>query len=118
MYISCFFVSLYHKPNGGTDRLNGTHTMITEKQYLESVKIVNEYLLQQVTLKKIPTLLIENVDMKYRLYNILKSNGVTTLNELSTMTPNDFMKFRHFGNKTFQHLEDVMEHHKIPISWK
>jgi DNA-directed RNA polymerase alpha subunit len=92
--------------------------MITEKQYLESVKIVNEYLLQQTTLKKIPNVLIEKVDMKYRLYNILKFNGITTLNELSTMTPNDFMKFRHFGNKTFQHLEDVMNEHKIPMGWK
>ena len=92
--------------------------MITEKQYLESVKIVNDYLLQQVTLKKIPNVFIKDVDMNYRLYNILNTNGITTLNELSKLTSHDLMKFRHFGNKTFQHLEDVMNEHKIPMGWK
>lgn len=91
--------------------------MITEQEYLKSVKIVNEYLLQQVKLKEYKKIHIVDSDLTIRLYNILKSHGIQYLNELCTMTPHDFMKWRNFGKKTFDEVERVLIEHNLPRNW-
>lgn len=95
--------------------------MITEQEYLKSVKIVNEYLLQQVKVnefKKNEKLIhIVDSDISVRLYNCLKLNGIQYLNEISKMEPNDLMRFRNFGRQTLNHLEETMRHHGLYMSW-
>lgn len=92
--------------------------MITKKQYLESVKIINQYLLEQVSFGDVKKVCIVDTDISCRLYNSLKSNGVYHLNELSTMTFDEVMNIKQLGKKSLQELEEVMEYHKIPIGWK
>ena len=94
--------------------------MVTEKQYLKSLKIVNSYLEEQDKLKfnSSPLYPINECDISVRLYNCLKQNGVVYLNELCGMELHEFMKFRHFGIKTLRHLEWVMEDLKLPTRWK
>ena len=108
-----FVLSIYN----GDGLPNNYYLMITEKEYLESVRIVNQYLLQQVELRNIPKVHIVDSNISVRLYNVLKNNGVNFLNELSTYQVSDLMKWRNFGKQTFNELEEVMEYHHIPKGW-
>ena len=92
-------------------------TLITERQYLESVRIVNEYLLQQTDKSKVKRIHIDKVDITTRLYNLLKRHSVEYLNDVVKMELSDFMKWRDFGKKTLQELEDVLDLYRIPRSW-
>jgi DNA-directed RNA polymerase subunit alpha len=92
-------------------------TLITERQYLESVRIVNEYLLQQTDNRKVKRVHIDKVDISTRLYNILKKVGIEYLNDLGKMELSDFMKWRDFGKKTLEELENVLDLHRIPRTW-
>lgn len=92
-------------------------TLITERQYLESVRIVNEYLLQQTDKSKVKRIHIDKVDISTRLYNLLKNHNVKYLNELGKMEISDFMKWRDFGRKTLEELENVLDLYRIPRSW-
>ena len=97
--------------------------MVTEKQYLKSLKIVNSYLQEQKEMEwkkynETPLVKIEDSDIPVRLYNVLKKNGIVYLNEMSTMTFDKFMRWRGFGDKTLRHLESELYHRKIPMGWK
>ena len=102
---------------------NRTQIMVTEKQYLKSLKIVNTYLEEQKEIEwkkynESPLVKIVDSDIPVRLYNVLKKNGIVYLNEMSTMTFDKFMRWRGFGNKTLRHLEEELEYRKIPMGWK
>ena len=97
--------------------------MVTEKQYLKSLKIVNSYLQEQKEMEwkkynETPLVKIDDSDIPVRLYNVLKKNGIVYLNEMSTMTFTKFMRWRGFGDKTLRHLESALYHRKIPMGWK
>lgn len=92
--------------------------MITEKQYLESVGIVNQYLLEQVSFKHVKKINIVDTDISVRLYSSLRNHRIYFLNELSDMTFKEVMNIKQLGKKSLQELEEVMEYHKIPIGWK
>jgi DNA-directed RNA polymerase subunit alpha len=94
-----------------------TPTLITERQYLESVRIVNEYLLQQTDKRKVKRFHIDNVDISVRLYNLLKGYNIEYLNDLGKMEVSDFMKWRNCGRRTLQEIEDVLDLHRIPRTW-
>jgi DNA-directed RNA polymerase subunit alpha len=92
-------------------------TLITERQYLESVRIVNEYLLQQTDKSKVKRIHIDKVDISTRLYNLLSRHSIEYLNDLGKMELSDFMKWRDFGKKTLEELENVLDLYRIPRSW-
>ena len=94
-----------------------TKNLITTKQYLESVRIVNDYLNQQVKVKDIPPIYVYDIDVSVRLYNLFKVHGITTLNQISNMEVTDFMRWRNFGKKTLQELEEITDHYGIPRNW-
>jgi DNA-directed RNA polymerase subunit alpha len=100
-----------------TNTMYKRQTLITERQYLESVRIVNEYLLQQTDKSKVKRIHIDKVDITTRLYNLLKRHSVEYLNDVGKMELSDFMKWRDFGKKTLQELEDVLDLYRIPRSW-
>jgi DNA-directed RNA polymerase alpha subunit len=93
--------------------------LITTKQYLESVRIVNEYLNQQVKVKDkdIPPIYVCDIDVSVRLYNLFKTHGITTLNQISDMEVIDFMSWKNFGRKTLEELEGITDYHGIPRTW-
>lgn len=59
---------------------------------------------------------IDYLDISVRALNILRYNQISTLEELSKMTPSDFMKLRNMGKKTFVEMTEVLSHHGL--SWK
>jgi DNA-directed RNA polymerase alpha subunit len=97
--------------------------MVTEKKYLKSLEIANTYLQEQKEMEwkkynETPLVKIVDSDITVRLYNILNTNGIIYLNEMSTMSIYQIMKWKHFGKKTLKHLEEELEYRKIPMGWK
>ena len=98
--------------------------MITEIQYLEAVKIVNQYLLQQVPKpiikksKKSYKIKIVDLDISVRLFNCLLEKKITYLEELSDFTIHDLFWMRNFGHRTFEELKKIMDENKIPYNWE
>ena len=82
---------------------------MTENEYLEMKKKVRayEYAQHRKAIKRIqkqkPS--IDDLDISLRLYNILKANGVITIDQLITKTISDFWKMKGFGRKTWNELE-------------
>jgi len=76
-------------------------------------KVVDKYL--KVKLRERDTR-IEHLDISVRALNVLMHNQISTLEELSKMTPSDFMKLRNMGKKTFMEMTEVLSLHGI--SWK
>lgn len=76
-------------------------------------KVVDKYL--KVKLRDSDTR-IEYLDISVRALNVLMYNQISTLEELSKMTPSDFMKLRNMGKKTFVEITEVLSLHGL--SWK
>ena len=51
---------------------------------------------------------IEDLDLSIRTKKLLRNAGINTLQELSSYTKSDLMKFRNFGRSSFVELEDLM----------
>ena len=59
---------------------------------------------------------IDYLDISVRALNGLRYNQISTLEELSKMTPSDFMKLRNIGKKTFVEMTEILSIHGL--SWK
>lgn len=85
-----------------------------ESEYLEMKKKIRqyEYNQQRKEMKRIqkqkPS--IDTLDISVRLYNILKNNGINTIDELhSKKKIGDFWKMKNFGRKCWYELEELYE---------
>lgn len=83
-----------------------------ESEYLEMKKKVRqyEYNLQRKEMKRIqnqkPSL--DTLDISVRLYNILKNNGINTIDELHNLKRvSDFWRMKNFGKRTWYELEEL-----------
>jgi len=76
-------------------------------------KVVDKYL--KIKLRESDTR-IDYLDISVRAMNVLRFNQISTLEELSKMTPSDFMKLRNMGKKTFVEMTEVLSLHGL--SWK
>ena len=85
--------------------------VITQREYNEMVQKIRQYEnnLQRKEMKRIQKQkpLIESLDISVRLYNILKSNGINTINELHQLKLNDFFKMKNFGKKTWYTIKEL-----------
>lgn len=110
-------LTYFELSNLNTQTMYKKPTLISEREYLESVRIVNEYLLQQTSKVKVKRLHIGEVDLSTRLYNLLSRHSIEYLNDLGKMDISDFMKWRDFGKKTLEELSNVLDQHRIPRTW-
>ena len=82
---------------------------MSEKEYLEMKKKVNQYEYNQhrKEMKRIQKLKpsINDLDVSVRLYNILKENQVFTIDELLSKSVSDFLRMKKFGRKCAQEIE-------------
>lgn len=51
---------------------------------------------------------VADLDLSIRTKNLLRNAGINTLQELSSYTKSDLMKFRNFGRSSLVELEDLM----------
>ena len=51
---------------------------------------------------------IEDLDLSIRTKKLLRNAGINTLQEVSSYTKSDLMKFRNFGRSGLVELEDLM----------
>ena len=63
----------------------------------------------------------ENIDvlgLSTRSYNCLRSAGIDTLDKLSEMTYDDFMKIRNIGRKSLEEILTKARDYGITFKWK
>lgn len=51
---------------------------------------------------------VADLDLSIRTKNLLRNAGINTLQDLSSYTKSDLMKFRNFGRSSLVELEDLM----------
>lgn len=51
---------------------------------------------------------IEDLDLSIRTKNLLRNAGINTLQELTSYTKSDLLKFRNFGRSSLIELDDLM----------
>ena len=85
----------------------------TTDELIALKKVVDKYL--KVKLRESVTR-IDYLDISVRALNVLRFNQISTLEELSKMTPAEFMKLRNMGKKTFMEMTDVLSLHGF--SWR
>jgi DNA-directed RNA polymerase subunit alpha len=82
---------------------------MSEKEYLEMKKKVNQYEYNQhrKEMKRIqnqkPS--INDLDISVRLYNIFKENEIHTIDELLSKSVSDFLRMKKFGRKCAREVE-------------
>ncbi|MFN8437994.1 MAG: DNA-directed RNA polymerase subunit alpha [Cytophagales bacterium] len=80
-------------------------TMTFEKVKLQEEEVVDEEVLHMRKLLKTP---ISDLDLSVRAYNCLKAADIKTLGDLAKLDISDMMKFRNFGKKSLNELEQLM----------
>jgi len=79
--------------------------MTFEKVKLQEEEVVDEEVLHMRKLLKTP---ISDLDLSVRAYNCLKAADIKTLGDLAKLDISDMMKFRNFGKKSLNELEQLM----------
>jgi DNA-directed RNA polymerase subunit alpha len=80
-------------------------TMTFEKVKLQEEEVVDEEILHMRKLLKTP---ISDLDLSVRAYNCLKAADIKTLGDLAKLEISDMMKFRNFGKKSLNELEQLI----------
>lgn len=86
---------------------------LTTDELIALKKVVDKHL--KVKLRESDTR-IDYLDISVRALNGLRYNQISTLEELSKMTPSDFMKLRNMGKKTFVEMTEILSIHGL--CWK
>ena len=60
------------------------------------------------TVKKVNTMMIEDLDLSVRSYNCLKRAGIQTVDELTQKTEDEMMHVKNLGKKSLKEVKDKM----------
>lgn len=58
---------------------------------------------------------LEDANLNYRVYNVLRRNNIDTLNELAFYTERDLIKMKNFGKKSLTDLKIVLNNNNIKL---
>lgn len=58
--------------------------------------------------KKVNTMMIEDLDLSVRSYNCLKRAGIQTVDELTQKTEDEMMHVKNLGKKSLKEVKDKM----------
>ena len=81
------------------------NNMVLEATSNEEIEIVDEELLRVRKLLKTP---LADLDLSVRAFNCLKAADIKTLSDLAGLEVSDMVKFRNFGKKSLQELDELM----------
>jgi len=59
--------------------------------------------------REVNQILIDDLDISVRCYQLLKQQNIKYLNQLCHLKKDDMVKFRNFGSKSLQELDEVMK---------
>ena len=85
-------------------------TIVTKTSKNEEMAPVDEKLLHTQKLLKKP---LSSFDLSARAFNCLNTAGICTLEDLVKLKVVDMEKFRNFGKKSHQELQELMEKNKL-----
>ncbi len=93
------------------------YARVIEKEIRKSIcdeimKNVTEKANENATDKLLDSKLFEFA-LTVRTLNILKLNGIDTVRDLVSLTPNDFHRLRSIGPKAFTELDDFLKSHNL-----
>lgn len=106
------------------DFLNLTATQVLnikqigKKSYDEVVSVrerLNKPLIDKLKSKPKPEDNIDSIWMTQRTYNLLKKNGIRTIQDLLNLEFEEFVKFRNVGRKTLNEVIKIRENLKKPF---
>ena len=80
-------------------------TMTFEAVKAEEEETVDEEFLH---MRKLLKTSLADLDLSVRAYNCLKAADIKTLGELASLDISDMMKFRNFGKKSLNELEQLI----------
>ena len=66
--------------------------------------------------KKVNTMMIEDLDLSVRSYNCLKRAGIATVDELTQKTEEEMIHVRNLGKKSLQEVKDKIK--ELGLSFK
>ena len=75
----------------------------------EQVALTNEFDEQSLHIRQLLKQRLQDMDLSVRALNCLKTAEVETLGELVTYQKADLLKFRNFGKKSLNELEDLVK---------
>lgn len=90
------------------DKLKGTHITEQKMQEMDKEECIKYIKATDEMLKTLSTHLVD-CNLSIRAQNCLKSAGLKTIGDLIKFTRGDLLKFRNFGRKTLNELEDFLE---------
>jgi DNA-directed RNA polymerase subunit alpha len=58
-------------------------------------------------------ILIDDLDISIRCYQLLKQSNIVYLNQLTKFKKDDMLKFKNFGKKSLQEIDEVMKQNNL-----
>ncbi len=97
------------KPKTETENVSG------KDGFIEALNEVTEK--KTINLKDYPySVLIENLSLKSKTYNILKNEGINLIGELIAYSPDELMKIFGFGKRCLEDVNDNLKKYKVALS--
>jgi uncharacterized protein YutE (UPF0331/DUF86 family) len=62
------------------------------------------------------TIDINDIDMSFRLYSVLKTQRITTIGDIMLYKKSDCLKFRNFGAKSILELENILKRYGLELT--
>lgn len=69
-------------------------------------------------LEKVDATSLQILEMTVKTYNILLSHGIKNLNDLSSVTTSEIMKWRNLGRKSLEEIINLMNEYNIKFADK
>lgn len=92
--------------------------MITESEYLKSLKVVRDYLFQieiETGNDKRMEVEIVNLPFSVRTYNCLKYANILTVGDIIQRSKQDLFRIRNFGHRSFSEIEEYLESNNLKL---
>lgn len=67
-------------------------------------------------LEKVNATSLQILEMKVNTYNILLRHGIKNLNDLSSVTTSEIMKWRNLGRKSLEEIINLMNEYNIKFA--
>ena len=103
----------------GYDKVNEKSNKETyQKGYDEGYKkAVSDYRERYEVIKRLPNVVLEDLNLSVRAYNCLKRAGINTLRELALLTSSEMHDIKNFGKKSYQEVLSILRSYDLDTTF-